>query len=416
MKKQLLSLAAFAAFSLAASSQSTLSIGNYDDYDGYDGLTNPYDGSYWEVVPMNLYLTNSGTQIILKADELTDMAGATINSISFKPYFEGFYDEATLKVKVWISETDADEFTYDSELNKYQYFAVDTENPDYEGSVSFDGINYDYMVAPITLELADGVQYSGTKNLVVTISAEGATATADGAFYVNFSSSTLEKRALTFCSDHSTLSETLAGDRWTDTSGRSVLNAPDMQFGYTPGEDVPDEPVEEVSYSVSLSYDKSLLPDGDFPETVTVNAPIAIPYTIENTGDADIENAVVTLVVNDEEVESSEPATVAPANETGEGSLNGSFTYTPQAAGTLTFSLKITFDGIENADDGSELETELVTITVTVSDSIAALGATKAQVKTAVFDLMGRKASNTAASRQKQARIVVKNGKKVMSK
>ena len=347
MKKLLFFAAALLSLSISLQAQ-TLSIGNYDDYEEWDSdLTNPYDGSAWEVSPMNLYYTNSGTQILFQKSEVSELAGKNITSLSFKPYFQGAYITPTVTVKVWISETDDTEFYYDTALHKYKYFAVDTEAPLFSDDIELDGFTYDYSIsAPIELAFSEPFYYSGDKNLVITISAEGATETTDGAFYINFGQSDLRKRALTFALGSKTLSDVLAGDLWAEEYGVSVINAPDMQFAYEEGTP-PVLPKADLEFTASTA-----------DEEITLGNELPLSFTVKNNGDGDAANVNVQLYVNDELADQSnthdglDNVTIAAGAE-----KEFTFTYTPTAEGELNVKAVIVAENEENTDNNTVTKT-----------------------------------------------------------
>ena len=115
-------------------------------------------------------------------------------------------------------------------------------------------------------------------------------------------------------------------------------------------------------YEAYISYDMSRVPNWKFPKYIMLGESINLPYTINNYGD-DMNNVTVSLMVNGEEVEKNQIATIITDEDMGEGTYTGMFTYKPTALGELQIQLALAFDGDEE-DEGGEHESEILTISV----------------------------------------------------
>ena len=115
-------------------------------------------------------------------------------------------------------------------------------------------------------------------------------------------------------------------------------------------------------YEAYISYDMSRVPNWKFPKYIMLGESINLPYTIDNYGD-DMNNVTVSLMINGEEADKNQIASIITDEDMGEGTYAGQFTYTPTAVGNLEIQLVLTFDGDEE-DEGGEHESELLTISV----------------------------------------------------
>lgn len=115
-------------------------------------------------------------------------------------------------------------------------------------------------------------------------------------------------------------------------------------------------------YEAYISYDMSRVPNWKFPKYIMLGESINLPYTIDNYGD-DMNNVTVSLMINGEEADKNQIASIITDEDMGEGTYAGQFTYTPTAIGNLEIQLVLTFDGDEE-DEGGEHESELLTISV----------------------------------------------------
>lgn len=114
-------------------------------------------------------------------------------------------------------------------------------------------------------------------------------------------------------------------------------------------------------YEAYISYDLSRVANWKFPKYILLGETINLPYTINSYGD-DLNNVVVALMVNGEEADKNQIASIVTDEDMGEGMYTGQFSYTPAALGELQIQLTFTFDGADSEE--GEYESELLTISV----------------------------------------------------
>ena len=224
---------------MAAQAQ-TLSLGNYDDLQPYgdpSDFSNLYDGSYWEVAPINYYLANSGAQIIYRKDEIPQLAGKLITGFSFPWMALDAFIDATRDVKIYLTETSADEFYRNDDNRIYRYFDLNWAEPLFEGPLCPEVMLYAYCIGePINIQLQKPYYYSGESSLVLTVIAENGEECTNGGFYVNFFTiPDTKKHALPFASDFITFQSVLFGDRWCEGAHISPIESPVVQIAYEEG-------------------------------------------------------------------------------------------------------------------------------------------------------------------------------------
>lgn len=115
-------------------------------------------------------------------------------------------------------------------------------------------------------------------------------------------------------------------------------------------------------YEAYISYDMSRVPNWKFPKYIMLGETLNLPYTVTNYGD-DMNNVTVSLMVNGEEADKNQIASIITDEEMGEGNYTGMFSYTPTALGQLEIKLTLAFDGDEE-DEGGEHESTILTIPV----------------------------------------------------
>ena len=241
IKKTLLFSLLLSASVLGVNSQN-LNIGNYDDievYGSYDDFES-YDGSSWVISPINFYYKHTGTQIILKKDQISDLAGKNINSLSLKYYIEGYYGSTNLTdLKIYLSETNRDVFYKNDETGRYRAFDVSRATQVFSGSFDIDEYQ-EYIwyeaTGECTIDFDTPFYYNGDNNLVVTFVADTEEQTS-GAFYVNFFvAEGYDNQAMGYSSDRDNLWEDiLAGDLYFPKYSVSTVSAPVFQLSYEDG-------------------------------------------------------------------------------------------------------------------------------------------------------------------------------------
>lgn len=222
----------------------TLALGNYDDLLNGDWDEDQcYNDSYFSVSPTTFYLKHTGSQIIYTKDQLADMAGKEITGVSFLYYNQSAFSAFPRTVKVWVQEVDDDAFTYSSEKKAYQFFEY-ADGSQAVKSYSFedDFVDYYCLNGEMTLTFDTPFAYSGTKNLVVTVSFDGddtSDSNTDIEWYYNTDAS---KKALTFCSDNNTFGDYHDSEDWplaksnaSSASFSTPISQPLTKFTYQEG-------------------------------------------------------------------------------------------------------------------------------------------------------------------------------------
>ena len=146
-----------------------------------------------------------------------------------------------------------------------------------------------------------------------------------------------------------------------------------------------------LSHEAYIEFDKSRLENWKFPSYVTPGTEIAIPYYVQ-TYVADLENVVVSLIVNGEVADRQEIGDVIIDEEMGEGTGLGQFTYTAAEEGELTIKLLLSFDGSDNNEGKNETEEVVITVSsegpeAPVLENIAALKAYTGDISNVVVTL-----------------------------
>lgn len=100
----------------------TLALGNYDEIGDDWDESQTYQGSWWMIAPTHYYVKHTGSQIIYTKDQLKDMAGKEITSISFKYYNQSAFYAYPRTINVWVKEIDDNAFAYNDTKKAYCYF------------------------------------------------------------------------------------------------------------------------------------------------------------------------------------------------------------------------------------------------------------------------------------------------------
>ena len=322
----------------AKADDQTLALGNYAELLGGEDYDQCYDGTWYYSAPTQFYVGNTGSQIIYTKDQLADMAGKEIKSISFMYYNQGVYNPLPRTIKVWAQEIDEKEFAYNKEKAGYQYFEYSDATPvvasyDFEDDFleSFDAVSHE-----LTINFDKPLAYSGNKNLLITITFEGSECD-DGAeslmFYYNKDA---KKLAMTACSDNVTFEQFHESTDWpysstkgTKLSHGTQLDQPLTKFTYQEGSKpvvkdatlsgvvkCGDTPVENATVRLSadgMNYDNFTDAEGKYTVTVpaenigknytlTVTADGYDDYTAEGTftftsGEAKVQNIILKRTI-----------------------------------------------------------------------------------------------------------------------
>ena len=217
-----------------------LSLGNYADLEEYgDEPENLYpDGSYWEMAPMNFYVSNSGSQTVLPKADIAQMAGKNITALNLRMFNMADYNDYTREVTIYIGETNKEGFSKNS--GKYRYFDHNGQQPVFSGTLSVEETyNWYGMMGPeYTLTFDRPFYYSGKNNLVVTVIAKGDNC-SDGGFYINFPR--VEGTSSSTINFEETIDpmETLGGSLLSSGSGVSSIDMPAVAYDYV-GAAAPD--------------------------------------------------------------------------------------------------------------------------------------------------------------------------------
>ena len=150
----------------------TLALGNYDEIGEEDwDESQTYQGSWWMVAPTQYYVTHTGSQIIYTKDQLKDMAGKEITSISFKYYNQSAYQAYPRTINVWVKEIDDNAFSYNDTKKAYCYFEYsDATKAATDFTFDEDFVDHYYMNSDLKVNFDEPFAYSGTKNLLPLLS------------------------------------------------------------------------------------------------------------------------------------------------------------------------------------------------------------------------------------------------------
>lgn len=269
----------------------TLALGNYDEIgEGDYNEDQTYDGSWWMVAPTQYNVKHTGSQIIYTKDQLKDMAGKEITSISFKYFNLSAFQAYPRTINVWVKEIDDNAFAYNDTKKAYCYFEYsDAMKAAKDFSFDEDFVDYPYMNRDLKVDFDKPFAYSGTKNLLVTITFDGdeyADTPSDIEFYYN-TDDTAKKKAMAACSDNSTFEEFNESEDWPYAkkgAGSTISHADELE-----------QPLTKFTYqdtqalgTTSITLSESGL--GTFCNSKTVKMPEGLTaYT------ATVDNNAVTL-------------------------------------------------------------------------------------------------------------------------
>lgn len=269
----------------------TLALGNYDEIgEGDYNEDQTYDGSWWMVAPTLYNVKHTGSQIIYTKDQLKDMAGKEITSISFKYFNLSAYQAYPRTINVWVKEIDDNAFAYNDTKKAYCYFEYsDATKAATDITFAEDFVDYSYMSRDLKVDFDKPFAYSGTKNLLVTITFDGdedAETPSDIEFYYN-TDGTAKKKAMAACSDNSTFEKFYESEDWPyakKVAGSTISHADNLE-----------QPLTKFTYQdaqalgiTSITLSESGL--GTFCNSKTVKMPEGLTaYT------ATVDNKAVTL-------------------------------------------------------------------------------------------------------------------------
>ena len=205
----------------------TLPLGNYEDIVENGDGSGVYNESWWMVSPTQYYAKHSGSQIIYTKEQIAEMAGKEIKGISFVYYNLGAFSSYPRIVNVWVKEIGDNTFAYQSEKKSYCYFEYsDAVKTTTDLTLDEDFLTTYCLNGELTVNFDKPFVYSGTNNLLVTITFDGndvSDSPSDIGFYYNEKAGNL---AMTACSDNITFADFNESEDWpyATTNGSSLFH------------------------------------------------------------------------------------------------------------------------------------------------------------------------------------------------
>lgn len=191
---------------------------NVGDYQGaLDGASTAklYEGSFFSVAPTTFYLKHTGSQIIYTKADLAQVAGKEITALKFVFNNQGLYQAYPRTVNVKMKEIGKDAFEYDNDRKDYLFF----EENDAKAVLSNYQYDEDFSAyygtnGEMVLTLDKPFAYTGTGNLLVSISFDG-TEACESAFDMTFYYNPEAKnKAMTFTHDDVSFADYQETDDW----------------------------------------------------------------------------------------------------------------------------------------------------------------------------------------------------------
>ena len=214
--------------------EGTLSLGRYDICLHEGDTDDCYEGSFYDYSPTTFYLKHTGSQIIYTKEQLAAMAGKGIYEIKFAAINQSAFDEYARNVNIWVSEIDDNAFNYNEDKGCYTFFDYDNAvqvTTDY----AFDGdvASYLYEGGELSFQFDKPVNYSGNKNLLVTITFDGET-TCGSMDYLFFCNKAAKKKAMTYTSDSYSFADYRETEDWPNAGSTTgtQLEQPVTRFIY----------------------------------------------------------------------------------------------------------------------------------------------------------------------------------------
>lgn len=209
-----------------------LTLGNYNGNMEEGTSDGCFQGSYYDRCPTTFYLKHTGSQILYTKDQLARMAGKGIQEMRFlffNEYASTGYDRT---INLWVEEIDDDAFARDELTSTYKFF-------DYTNAIhaitdlQFEGdfSSYIYQSGELVLPFDQVVNYSGDKNLLVTVTFDGeeCCGSLDLGFFCN---AAVTKRAMTYTDDSYSFADFRDTEDWpyaNDGTG-TALEQPVTRF------------------------------------------------------------------------------------------------------------------------------------------------------------------------------------------
>ena len=165
MKKLYMILAAIAAMTFTAQANDVCT--GVVEIGDFDNATEFYNGSYFDMAPTNFYLAHTGAQMIYTADDLGNLEhDVCITTLSFKFMNNDSYEDITRDVKLYLQETDANQFEVVEGVK--QFFPFD--NLVLEEEQVYEMLNFLYEDHELVLDLSDApFALTKGKGLLVTV-------------------------------------------------------------------------------------------------------------------------------------------------------------------------------------------------------------------------------------------------------
>ena len=147
---------------------SFLSLGNYENPDQSEA----WDGFNLQAAPVIFGYEHSGSQVMYLPEQLSEMKGMEITSISFKAFtFDAYTDGYSSEITAYVQEIDGRQFPYNESEKTYEWIDFDPRTP-----VDFYTFEEDFMDAAymnprdieITFHFKEPYVYQG-KTLIVTV-------------------------------------------------------------------------------------------------------------------------------------------------------------------------------------------------------------------------------------------------------
>ncbi len=222
---------------LIANPDSTVTLGKYNRFLKEGDASNCYygHGYSWAASPTHFYLKHSGSQIIYTKEQLAQMSGMAIKQINFIYYNESCYESYPRTVKVTLQEIEDDAFEYNTQTGKYKFFEY-TDATIAISKYEFAGDLYENAgsSAELSLVFDKPINYSGEKNLLVTVTFDGEN-TCNSLDMNFFCQEDVKNKAMSYMSDSYTFDTFAETEDWPFTTDDCISNLeqPVTRFYYT---------------------------------------------------------------------------------------------------------------------------------------------------------------------------------------
>ena len=216
--------------------ENSVTLGKYDKMlaDGTEDNVYVGHGYSWAAAPTNFSHSKTGSQIIYTKEQLAKMGGKAISKVNFIFHNECAYETYPRTVKVWAQEIDDTNFGYDDKSGLYMFYDYNAATEAVAG-MEYAGELYNYIGnGELEIPFDKPLNYSGNKNLLLTITFEGTGCcnTLDFNFFCN---PDMPKKAMTYFSDKFTFDEYAETEDWPYVNDDCTpkLEQPITRFFYT---------------------------------------------------------------------------------------------------------------------------------------------------------------------------------------